>query len=85
MTEKFCVKKLNFKTYTLKNSIHHPDPFTKSIIPEDYDLAITIRKALLKNPDINKWEVNVTADNGAVYLNGTVDSYFERMVAEDMC
>ncbi len=53
-------------------------------IPEDDDLATNIEKAMKKNPVIEKWEVDVTADNGIVYLNGTVDSYFERSQAEDI-
>jgi osmotically-inducible protein OsmY len=53
-------------------------------IPADSDLENYVESAMKKNPIIEKWEVDVTANNGVVYLNGSVDSYFEKSTAEDL-
>ena len=53
-------------------------------IPADSDLEADIESAMLKNPVVEKWEIDVTANNGVVYLNGSVDSYFEKTIAEDL-
>jgi len=55
-----------------------------AFIPDDNNLESDIESAMLKNPVVEKWEVDVTANNGVVYLNGTVDSYFEKSKAEDI-
>lgn len=53
-------------------------------IPEDSELEADIANALLEDPVVEKWEVDVTAKNGVIYLNGSVDSYFEKIQAEDI-
>lgn len=53
-------------------------------IPEDADLEATVNSSLIKNPGVQKSEIDVTAQNGVVYLNGTVDSYFEKSKAENI-
>lgn len=55
-----------------------------TFIPEDKDLETDIKTALMKDPVVEKWEVDVTANNGVVYLNGRVDSYYEKSKAEDL-
>ncbi len=53
-------------------------------IPDDEKLAEKVSSALRKNPAVEKWEIDVTAINGVVYLSGTVDSYFEKSRAADI-
>ncbi len=53
-------------------------------IPKDDELEADIEMSLIKDPVLENWEVDVTADNGIVYLNGNVDSYFEKIQAEDI-
>ncbi len=53
-------------------------------IPEDDDLESAVVDALRKDPVVEKWEIEVTADHGVVYLKGVVDSYFEKMQAADI-
>ncbi len=55
-----------------------------AVIPKDSDLEAEIENAFRKDPLIERWDVNVVANNGVVYLNGTVDSYFEKAQAEDI-
>lgn len=55
-----------------------------AFIPDDNDLTAEIETAMQKNPIVEKWEIDVSANNGVVYLNGTVDSYFEKSKAEDL-
>ncbi len=55
-----------------------------AFIPDDKDLETNVELAMLKNPVVEKWEIDVRANNGVVYLNGTVDSYFEKLEAEDI-
>lgn len=55
-----------------------------AFIPEDNTLETNLENALFKSPTVSKWKIDVTADNGVVYLNGTVDSYFEKSQAEDI-
>lgn len=50
-------------------------------IPEDLKLENEVSSALQKDPTIDKWKIDATADNGIVYLNGSVDSYFEKTQA----
>jgi len=66
--------------YRVKNYLKVRPEF----IPEDDDLESTIASAMKKNPVVEKWEVDVKANRGVVYLNGVVDSYFERAKAEDI-
>ncbi len=53
-------------------------------IPEDSSLEADVETALGKDPIIETWEVDVKANNGVVYLNGTVDTYFEKLQAKDI-
>lgn len=55
-----------------------------AFIPADEVLESEVNTALLKDPVIENWEVDATANNGVVYLNGQVDSYFEKVQAEDV-
>jgi len=55
-----------------------------AIILSNAQLENEIENAMLKNPIVETWEVDVTANNGIVYLNGTVDSYFEKIQAEEL-
>ncbi len=47
-------------------------------------LAAEIRNALLEDPYINRFDINISATNGVVYLFGDVDSAFEKSRAEDI-
>ncbi len=53
-------------------------------VPGDDDLETDVESALIGDPYIEKFEINVNADNGIVELNGEVDSYFEKVQAEDV-
>ncbi len=53
-------------------------------IPEDEELADDVENALKKDPIIDKWDVDVTADNGVVYLYGAVNHYFEKQQAGEI-
>lgn len=53
-------------------------------VPDDSELEAAIISGLRRNPLIDKWQVDVTADNGIVYLSGSVDTYFEKSQAEDV-
>jgi len=55
-----------------------------AIIPANKDLEADIETAMLKNPIVEMWEIDVKAHHGIVYLNGIVDSYFEKSTAEDI-
>lgn len=55
-----------------------------AFVPNDADLEADVKQAITKNPVLEKWEIDVTADNGIVYLNGSVDSYFEKLEAKDV-
>jgi osmotically-inducible protein OsmY len=51
-------------------------------IPADSELEAEILKGFSRDPLIEKWQVNVSAINGIVYLSGAVDTYFEKSQAE---
>ncbi len=53
-------------------------------IPEDLKLKADVTKAFSRNPIVEKWQLDVRADSGIVYLNGTVDTYFEKSQAENV-
>ncbi len=53
-------------------------------IPADEALEEDVRDALLRDPYVDRFEIDVTANNGKVYLYGNVDSYFEKYQAEDV-
>lgn len=50
----------------------------------DDTIAANIRAALLRNPVTESHEINVAVNNGVAQLSGTVDSYYEKGVAENV-
>jgi osmotically-inducible protein OsmY len=50
----------------------------------DKDVAQAVRAALLRDPYVESYEVTVSVQNGVADLYGTVDSYFEKLQAEDV-
>lgn len=53
-------------------------------IPDDAALAKAVREALLRDAYVSRYEMNVRARNGMVYLEGRVDSSFEKTYAESV-
>lgn len=53
-------------------------------IPDNEDLTMNIHNALLRDPMIDRWNIEVTANNGVVYLDGMVDSYYDKFHIEDI-
>jgi osmotically-inducible protein OsmY len=51
--------------------------------PPDGIIARNVKSALLRDPYVDRYQIGVTALNGVVYLNGTVDSWYEKAHAED--
>jgi osmotically-inducible protein OsmY len=47
-------------------------------------LVENVERALLFDPWVDRWQVIVSGSNGTVYLDGTVDSFYERARAEDV-
>jgi len=43
-----------------------------------------IANALTRDHDVNRYEIAISVINGEAYLNGTVDSYWEKAAAEDI-
>lgn len=52
--------------------------------PTDAEIADNIRDAIRRNPYVERYEIDVTVVNGIAYLNGIVDSYFEKGEADDI-
>ena len=52
--------------------------------PSDRKIEEDARRALLRDPYVEKYEINVTVRNGVANLYGTVDSYFEKAQADDI-
>ncbi|MDT8452554.1 MAG: BON domain-containing protein [Gammaproteobacteria bacterium] len=50
----------------------------------DEEIAEQIREALLRNPYIESHEIEVHVRNKIVYLEGVVDTYFEKGIAENV-
>lgn len=50
----------------------------------DKDIAANVRSALLRNPFTESHELNVRVTNGVVQLSGTVDTYYEKGIAENV-
>lgn len=50
----------------------------------DPRLAERIRQAFLRDPQLERFEIAVTVDDGTAHLAGTVDSFYERGRAEDL-
>lgn len=55
-----------------------------AFVPNDLELESDVEQAVAKDPVLEKSEIDVTANNGIVYLNGSVDSYFEKLEAKDV-
>lgn len=52
--------------------------------PSDGAIADKIRKGLMRDPYVERFDVSVWVDNGEANLSGTVDSYFEKAQAGDI-
>jgi len=50
----------------------------------DLEIKNKIRKALIRDPYINRYDINITVVDGVVYLSGAVDSYYEKAQADDV-
>jgi osmotically-inducible protein OsmY len=53
-------------------------------MPTDETVAQNVRRALVRDPELDHYKIGVTALQGVVHLNGTVDSYFEKAHADDV-
>jgi osmotically-inducible protein OsmY len=53
-------------------------------IPDDSELEAEIVKGIHRNPIIEKWNIDVNANNGIVSLSGSVGTYFEKAQAENV-
>lgn len=56
----------------------------KSSPGQDTEVAKKIREAMERDPYVERFEVLVKVDDGTAYLSGTVDSYFEKMRADQI-
>lgn len=54
------------------------------VIPPDNQLRSDLTNALLRDPYVEKFEIDIAVDNGVVTLDGAVDTYFEKVQAEDV-
>lgn len=50
----------------------------------DTEIAEDVRAALQRDPYVERLEINVNVVDGVAYLNGRVDSYFEKAQADDI-
>ncbi len=50
-------------------------------IPERVELENRVNRALIHNPNVDKFKIEVTADHGKIYLTGNVDNKFEKEAA----
>ncbi|MBD3332909.1 BON domain-containing protein, partial [candidate division GN15 bacterium] len=66
--------------WTVKNqmSVRPAEPMTDAMVAAD------VRQALLRDPYVNRYDIDVTVDNGIAYLNGDVDTFFEKAQADDV-
>lgn len=55
-----------------------------TVIPEDDLLEERINQTFARNATVERFEVDVIADDGVVYLRGNVDNHYERNRAEDI-
>ncbi len=53
-------------------------------IPSNSVLVRRVQSALERNPDVDRYDIMVSAWNGKVYLDGSVDTYFEKNRAEEV-
>ena len=54
------------------------------MILEDEEISDEVSGALRLDPIVEKYDIKVTTVNGKVYLNGRVDSFYEKARAEDV-
>lgn len=66
--------------YSIKNFIS----VRPAEIPKNQVLKSRVGAALLEDPYIERFKINVLARNGRVFLSGLVDNYFEKYHAEDV-
>jgi osmotically-inducible protein OsmY len=58
-------------------------PQSRPMPDADADLARDVRAVLARNPYVHQHEIDVTVNNHLVVLRGTVDSEYEKKIAED--
>lgn len=51
---------------------------------KDDDIATRIRRAFGRDPYVERYEILVSVHDGTAYLNGTVDSYYEKLRADQL-
>lgn len=49
----------------------------------DREIIENVRQALSRDPFVDRYEISVTAIEGVVYLDGSVDTYYEKSRADD--
>ncbi len=52
--------------------------------PNDSEIEVQIREALLRDPYVERFKIRVVVRSGTAYLYGTVDSYIEKSRANDL-
>jgi osmotically-inducible protein OsmY len=53
-------------------------------VPKDDKIKSNVEKILSYNPDIDSSKINVSVENGTVFLVGCVDAYWKKMIVEDL-
>lgn len=67
--------------FAVKNQIQvRPEQEMKS----DSAIAADVRKALVRDPYVKAYNVEIVSNNGVVELNGTVDTFFDKAQADDV-
>jgi osmotically-inducible protein OsmY len=56
----------------------------RAINARDDDIAKSIRAAFERDPYVERYEILVSVNDGTAYLRGTVDSFFEKMRADQL-
>lgn len=74
----WLVRGVNSVTNLMK--IKYPATFT---FPSDEEIRANIESVILWNPDLPSADINVRAERGRVTLEGTVDTFWHKMQAED--
>lgn len=74
------VAKNTVGVWTVENrvKVRPSEPMTDAMV------ATEVREALLRDPFVNRYDVDVSVDNGIVYLSGEVDTFFEKAQADDV-
>jgi len=50
----------------------------------DVDIAVDVRNALARNSEVDSFDLSVSVTEGIATLNGAVDSYYEKIEAEEV-